>query len=98
VIDVGPYASNPAGVYIQPLVTAAPGSVVAKGVQIKADNNGAGNFTSGHTSNRLTVQAYYSLETTQTYQMPFRQTVWPNPRRRFVNVINRSWIETGNAL
>lgn len=72
VVDLGPYLTNSGGTFVQPVLTTGPGSVAGKAVQLFALNNGAGNFTGGHTSNRLTVQMYYSLETTQTYQMPFR--------------------------
>lgn len=77
VVDVGPYATNVAGAYIQPLLTTTPGLLAGNGVQLAATNNGAGNFTGGHTSNRLTVQVYYSVEATATYQMPFAQPFIP---------------------
>jgi hypothetical protein len=70
-VDGGPYLSNPAGTYVQPLLTGATGSVDGKAVQLFATNNGAGNFTGGHASNLLTVVAYYALEAVPAYTLPF---------------------------
>lgn len=70
-VDAGPYATNPAGTYLQPLLTGAPSSADGKAVQLSATNNGAGNFTGGNAANTLTVLAYYTVETLPNYRTPF---------------------------
>jgi hypothetical protein len=71
-VDAPPMLSNTAGTYLVPVITGTPINGDGKAVQLFATNNGAGNFTGGHDSNILTVQAYYSVEEMPNYRMPFR--------------------------
>jgi hypothetical protein len=71
-VDVPPMLSNTAGTYLVPVITGTPINGDGKAVQLFATNNGAGDFTGGHDSNRLTVQAYYSIQEMPAYRMPFR--------------------------
>jgi hypothetical protein len=72
-VDTGPYLTNAATTYLVPLINVGTGSVDAKAVQLFATNGGAGDFTGGHTSNRLYVRVYYALEAVPAYYMPFMQ-------------------------
>jgi hypothetical protein len=48
--------------WITTLVSTASASLEDLAVEIKADNNGSGNFTGGHSSGILKVTLYYAIE------------------------------------